>query len=198
MLPLKDIDDLIKAIHGLAPNPFMELLVPTVVGLVGVFAGFGLSTWKEAAGRKRVKAEARRAALAESRRPAVNGLIRYIESAISNFQRPDMSQKLVPSIDLVAALFANSDEPGDLTIGRDVRKFLGALSSLLIGTGRTSAESEGFEWTEAQDARLHELSTQIAEYGRLWVDDSLSTPAFSGKLALRTVWLTADAPIASL
>lgn len=198
MLHLGDINDLITAIRDLAPNPFMELVLPTAVALVGVFAGFGLSTWKESVGRKRAKDDARQAALAESRRPAVNALIRYVESAISNFRLPGMSLKLVPSIDPVVALFADTDEPGDLTVGRDVRTFLSTLASVLLSTGRASAESEWFEWTEVEDAKMHELSTQIAEYGRRWVDDSLSTSAFSGKLAIRTVLLTTYAPAASL
>jgi hypothetical protein len=197
MLHFGDLDDLIAAVRALAPNPIMELLVPTVVGLVGVASGFGLSSWKESAGRKRAKNEARQTALAESRRPAVNELVRYIEWAISSFQQPGMRQKVGQGIDHVVALFADTGAPEDLTIGRDVRKFLSAFTSALLSSGRANGMGSWFEWTDADEAKMHELSTQIAEDGRQWIDDALTTSSFSRKLAVRTIMLPTYALAAS-
>lgn len=198
MMHLGDIDDLISAVRSLAPDPLMEIVVPSAVGLVGVIAGFGLSTWKESAARKRAKRAARQAGLAESRRPAVNALVRHMEWAIGGFQLPSMDMNLAISIDAVVPLFTQTGEPEDLTIAREARRFLEALSSMLLGTGRVGAEGSWWEWTATEETRLLGLSTQIAEFGKLWVDDDLSTAAFNERLAVGRIMLEAYAPASSL
>ena len=72
MLQPNDLDDLITAIESLRADPWIQVLVPTLSGVVGVVAGFFLSVAKGASDRKAARRDQITSAIRERRQAAVD------------------------------------------------------------------------------------------------------------------------------
>ncbi|TFC30099.1 hypothetical protein E3O55_08415 [Cryobacterium sp. MDB1-18-2] len=198
MLQLGDINDLIDAVRSLGPNPVTEVLIPTLSGVVGVVAGFGLSTWKDAATRKRALKDARQIEIAAGRKPATTALIRNMEWAISNFQFDVMRATFPESIDGVAALFTATGEPEDLAVARMVRSVLESLSKRLLAAYRVSSYTQWWEFDDEDESKLLLLTADIAKDAKRWVDDEMSTANFTVALSVLAAHLVREAGRLSL
>jgi hypothetical protein len=176
MLEPNDLDDLITAIESLRADPWIQVLIPTLSGIVGVISGFFLSVAKGAFDRKAARRDQITNAIRERRQAAVDVFsaeVKWIDENLgfsggkTDWAPHNEARKFGPD------LFSKTGKVTDDVVTPAVRQFTIVLDSTIRSWSRPkdSYFREFTRLTKDTKASIRKEVTTVRVAAQHWVDN---------------------------
>lgn len=188
---MSDIDDLIVAIEALKSNPWLDVLIPAVSGVVGVTAGFFLSIARGSYDRKAARRDEISGAIRDRRQSAVDTLSTESKWILTNHGRLMSVGERSPHTEARTTgpeLFDKTGKVSDDVVTPEARAYLHAIDFTLrsyvrVDTSDGHPQSDYHRLTKEITAKVRAEVSLVREAAQRWVDEDRESEWFRAILS---------------